>query len=313
MMNTSYRPDLKAHLSVDEAEKVRSVRHSQEQWLSDHNNPLLAATDYLQRMAEVFEIPADQLQNLPQKVSFLDPREQKAEYRLSEEKKFFDSTTYGFYETYLNVPVWRAGLSVTVKQNPSRVVHSVNNSQEGIDAKMPDPAAIDRYKRLFRVAETEKASADDRKEERGESKTAPFLREILGLSEQAPTGTRPLRLGRPRVNRGRFFVYRYDEKNRQAHGEDGHSHSGVNEALEIEAHDVHPTLPLPPVPDSIEGGRYYLVAEILFSTATQPWGPLNWRALVEVETNAVLYLRALTDGVNALVFTYDPITSTGVR
>lgn len=312
MMNTSYRPDLKAHLSVDDAKKVRSVRHSQEQWLSDRSNPLLAAADYLQHMAGVFEIPEDQLRNLPQRVSFLDPREQKVEYRLSEEKKLFDSTTYGFYETYLNVPVWRAGLSVTVKQNPNRVVHSVNNSQEGIDARMPDPAAVDRYKRLFRVAEVEKASREDRKEEEGESQTAPFLREILRLSEQAPAGTRPLRISRPRVNRGRFFVYRYDAKNRQPHGDDGHSHSGVNEALEIEAHEVHPTLPLPPVPDSIRDGRYYLVAEVLFSTVTQPWGRLNWRALVEVETDSVLYLRALIDGVNALVFTYDPITSTGV-
>jgi hypothetical protein len=38
---------------------------------------------------------------------------------------------------------------------------------------------------------------------------------------------------------------------------------------------------------------------------------MNWRMLVEVEPNTNLYLRALSSGVNGLVFTYDPITSTG--
>ena len=33
--------------------------------------------------------------------------------------------------------------------------------------------------------------------------------------------------------------------------------------------------------------------------------------LVDVTTNAILYLRALTSDVNGLVYTYDPITSTG--
>ena len=38
---------------------------------------------------------------------------------------------------------------------------------------------------------------------------------------------------------------------------------------------------------------------------------MNWRMLVEVETNTILYLRALTSGVNGLVFASDPITATG--
>ena len=37
---------------------------------------------------------------------------------------------------------------------------------------------------------------------------------------------------------------------------------------------------------------------------------LNWRAFIEPESGAVLYLRALTDGVTGLVFNVDPMTKT---
>src|SRR5439155_11512708 len=69
---------------------------------------------------------------------------------------------------------------------------------------------------------------------------------------------------------------------------------------------------LPPVPRTIRPGRDYVVAEVVFTFPFAGFEQLNWRALIEVETNTVLYLRALIAGVDARVFTYDPITSTGV-
>jgi hypothetical protein len=309
-MNTSYNPDLKADLSVDEEGKVRYIDHSQEYWLSDYNSPLSAAIDYLENIHNVFQIPAEQLNHLQQQVSFLDPREQGLDYQLSEEKQLFDSTTYGFYQTYMNVPVWRAGLSVTVEQNPSRVVHSANNSQEGVDARLPAAEAIERHKRLCRQAEASRLTADTGEEGEEEHETASFIRDILGISRR---GEAAVPDDRARLTRGRFFMYRYDEKNRQAtNPADDSDDIERGTAGDIEKDDVQPTLSLPPVPDEIKDGQYYLVTEIVFSLTTPQWGRLNWRALVEVETNAVLYLRALVAGVNGLVFTYDPITSTGV-
>ena len=38
---------------------------------------------------------------------------------------------------------------------------------------------------------------------------------------------------------------------------------------------------------------------------------LNWRAFIEPKSGAVLFLRALVDGVTGLVFDRDPITKTG--
>ena len=40
----------------------------------------------------------------------------------------------------------------------------------------------------------------------------------------------------------------------------------------------------------------------------EPWGKLNWRVIVDVVTSNVLYLRALVDNVDGLVFTADPFT-----
>lgn len=41
--------------------------------MSDYNSPLTAAIDYLENFADVFQIPAEQLNHLHQQVSFLDP------------------------------------------------------------------------------------------------------------------------------------------------------------------------------------------------------------------------------------------------
>ena len=85
-------------------------------------------------------------------VSYLDPRPQDVENRFSEEKAFFDSATYAYYQTYLNTPFWGAGLTVTLKQAPVRVLAATNTSEHGIDAVMHSTSAIERYRRLFRPA-----------------------------------------------------------------------------------------------------------------------------------------------------------------
>ena len=72
-----------------------------------------------------------------------------------------------------------------------------------------------------------------------------------------------------------------------------------------------PTLPLPPVPASIVPGRHYVVREVLFRLTVAGEPELNWRAFVEPESGAVLYLRALTSCATCAVFETDPIAKTG--
>jgi zinc metalloprotease ZmpB len=151
-MRTIYVPELKAHLSLGEEKKVRHIRHSQEYWPSEQNVSRLSANDYLNEMAGTLQIPKEELRNLHRKVSFLEPREQGVEYHLNEEKLLFDSTTIGYYQTYMNVPVWRRGLSVKIKQNPNRVVAATNNSEDDVRGKLPAEETIERFRKVFRQA-----------------------------------------------------------------------------------------------------------------------------------------------------------------
>lgn len=320
-MKVIFDPNLKAYLSLDDEENVRYINYTQEYVTTDEKSSLLATIGYLNQVADVLRIPADSLKNLNKRVSYLDPREQGIEYHLSEEKRFFDSITWGFYQTYLNVPIWQAGLTVTVKEKPYRIISAVNTSQEGMDARLPNFDKIKRYKELFaKAAANNEIRNFEFKEEKEESETAEFLRNLVDRSK-LKKGSKVAKKGRkkdnmeiPRLIRGRFYVYKYDEgkrlpetakKTSDARTLEEKEHVGLGEEYE-------PVLPLPPVNEKIKDGQYYFVAEITFSFATQENGSLNWLALIELETGSVLYLRALTASLNGLVFRYDPISTSGV-
>jgi zinc metalloprotease ZmpB len=309
-MESQYRPELRAHLTLDDEGIVRHVLHGEELWRPTEKNPRRAAIEYVRAQAGLLKIPSTALDRLGEQATYTEPRDERESYRLIEEKRQFDSVTFAFAQTYLNVPVWRTGISVTVKSKPTSIVETTNATLAGVRAKLPSSRAIGRWRKLLEVA-------DGRPGEVGKKVPATpsdrMVREALGLTSQQAKATgvsaEVVRAAaRLRVNQGRFYVYRYDPKERQPKGR----RAAAGKALDMERKDVEPTLPLPPVPGTIRRGRDYLVAEVVFTLPFAGLEQLNWRALIEVETNAVLWLRALIAGVDGLVFTYDPITSTGV-
>ena len=324
-MKESYHPDLKAHVLTDDTSRVRAIRHTQEYWESPLSGGLTTAVAYLRHFAPVFEIRPSTFDRLETKVSFLDPRAQDEEYRLSEERRQFDSETFGFYQTFLNVPVWRAGLKVVVKQGPSRVVSSENTTQPGVDAKLPSADAIERYRKVLTnanaatvqrralqaqpdlraAAKAERVKAADGETER-EGET--FVRKLLSVKKSAkdeqPTA---------RLIRGRFWVYRYDADERLPKGE-GQTAPGTRKSRKSSGREVPrpEALPfdIPAVNDKIKDGACYLVAEITFEVSAGR-DRHTWRALVELETGSILFLRPLFDHVSGMVYEDDPITKTG--
>ena len=54
-MKTTYKPNLKAHVSVDDKNRVRHIRHSQEYWESEDNIPRVSAETYLNEWAETLQ------------------------------------------------------------------------------------------------------------------------------------------------------------------------------------------------------------------------------------------------------------------
>lgn len=115
------------------------------------------------------------------------------------------------------------------------------------------------------------------------------LQELLGSPKSKPTSQTV-----------RLAIYRCETKSRfdPAANEEGQPPSS-------------PRLELPDFPDSIVNGRHYIVREVLFSLEIPDWGELEWRALIEVETNAVLYVRAFVESCTGSVFRDDPITISG--
>ena len=69
-------------------------------------------------LLRTFKISTNLLEKINETVSFDDPQEQNVQYQLYKQKQFFDSTTVSFYQTYHNLPVWGAGLTVTVEKSP---------------------------------------------------------------------------------------------------------------------------------------------------------------------------------------------------
>jgi hypothetical protein len=334
-MKEIYRPDLKAHVLTDAANRVRTIRHSQEYWESPTGGGLATATNYLRQFAQVFEIPSAKFNQLETKVNFLDPRQQAEEYRLSEEKRQFDSETFGFYQTYLNVPVWRAGLRVTVKQGPSRVVLAENTTQLGVDAKLPSDDVIDRYKKLFigtnsssvqrRAMQNEpdlRISAKVARVKGGEAESdragEAYVRQALNLKRDSANVRTAVRL-----IRGRFWIYRYDAARRlpEELGPDGGVVANVAKATasrrgkkgtrrEMPGSPQPLPFEVPAVDDDIKDGAYYMVAEITFEMTRGPDHAV-WRALIELETGSILYLEPLSANVQAYVYEDDPITKSG--
>ena len=119
------------------------------------------------------------------------------------------------------------------------------------------------------------------------------LRDALGLDEATAQQLT--------INETRSLVYLYDpaERVETPAGEESGLDGGT------------PTLPLPDVPSSIQPGRHYVVREVLFSLPLAEWGDLNWRAFIEPETGAVLYLRALVASATGCIFHTDPVSATG--
>lgn len=308
-MDNEYRHDLRAHVSMDDEGKVRHVLHSEEEWRPSENDPRAAAVEYVRAQAGLLDIPDAALERVDEPVTYTEPRDEEDSFRLAEEKRQFDSVTFAFAQTYLNVPVWRRGVSVTVKADPPSVVESTSTTLPGVRADMPTDDAVGRWRELCAVTERRAGG-------RAEVQATPsddLVREALGLTQERAKESDAMAAlvrdaERLRVNQGRFYIYRYDPDARQPDAPE----LGGDSALDLEADDVELTFPLPPVPDTIRPGQDYLVAEVVFTLPFAGIESLNWRGLYEVETNAVLWLRALIAGVNGLVFTSDPITSTGV-
>jgi len=247
-VKTNYDPILKATITFDDTDRIRGINYLDEYHEIENFRGREAAAAYVRDIAGKLHIAPEALHSLEQAVSYMDPQEKGVEYRFSEEKVLFDSTTYAYYQTYLNTPVWSAGVTATIKQAPARVVAATNTSESGIDAKMPSAEAIERYRRLFATGEkvdTPPSRLKAKRHEESNIASSDLLSEILGNAAK-PSKELEGQETAARLIRGRFFVYRYVPKERT----DDHSHQttathDLTQDVDQPLCGTPPTLPLP--------------------------------------------------------------------
>jgi hypothetical protein len=236
--------------------------------------PQAAANDYLSRYGHLFGLKRQHLKNLTRGV-VQDPTSAPVDYRFLREKSQFDVTTVAFDQTRFGLAVWEAGISVTMKHNPLRVIGARSTLHHKLDVKRPSATHV------------EKAKAID----------VEALAKCLGLAGVVRRGV-PLT-----INAQKFMIFRYHEATRRRAitpaKRRGRPSSG------------HPTLPLPPVHASIRDGKDYVVRAVYFSFDFPPVRPLHWVAIIEVETASVLLAYPFIANIMGWVFKADPATLGG--
>ncbi|HYW16906.1 MAG TPA: hypothetical protein VE891_12245 [Allosphingosinicella sp.] len=235
------------------------------------------ARDFLVANAEALGLPVEALAQASSLNAAIAPAPESQALRFETEKSMMDSTTVSYVQTMFGLPIHEAGVAVTTQGPANEVAAASSTLHYDIEAAIPEEGLVPL---TAAGADASNGAYDD------------HIRKALG------------RNGRKiRINRTSLIVYRYDSSKRL----DSHPHDMHDSGFGGEA----PTLPVGRVPAAIRDGVHYVVIDALFTLALPDWGTLNWRAFVEVETGAVLYLRALVDGATAMVFERDPITKTG--
>ena len=191
----------------------------------------------------------------------------------TEAKEIMGTTTVGYQQTYQGLPVWEAGVSVTIQPNPMRVTASQSSVHHDVTVPQAD-------------------TFDESVGPNYQTISLEVLRQLLGNPD-----------GELVINSQSQLVYRYDPAQRR----DPAATHPSNEALQ----GAPPTLPLPPVPETITPGQHYVVTEVLFTLPAPGFGSVNWRTFIEVNTGTVLYLRAFVACATGMVFRVDPVTATG--
>jgi hypothetical protein len=267
-------PDV--HVGRDEEGRVRVLRHPRDAFSAERAglaepSPRELADAYVRAVLPLYEIGAEQAAELSAAVR-RQPLEEGPRLKVDQEKHLLDTVVVSYQQTVLGLPIWQSALQVRMYGEPLRVASSDSTLHHDVEVEPP-------------AAERLAVSDDD----------AASLQEALGLDAAASETLR--------INDTRLLVYRYDPAERL----DPTASAGDRPSLEGGA----PTLPLAPVPDTVAAARHYVVREVLFSLRLPEWGDLNWRAFIEPETGAVLYLRALVASTTACVFATDPVTASG--
>ena len=239
-------------------------------------SPQENSINFIQQNAELLNIPISSARKIGMKAG-LTAVDEGGGLRIEKQKQQMDTTTVSYVQTMFGLPVYESGISVTMQGNENAVIAASSTLDHNIKAEMPATGLIP----ITADARSVQNGAYDDVVKHAFAKYKDTLR----------------------INKTSLLVYKYNASKRLHAHSDHDSDSGWG----VEP----PLLDIGKVSSSINEGQHYIVVDALFTLPVKGWGELNWRAFIEIETQSVLFLRALVDGVTALVFDRDPITKTG--
>jgi hypothetical protein len=274
------------YLDRDREGVVRGLLHFNAPFGSSAATPQLVASEYLASFSDLLGLEAAQLAALGQAPGTQITKD-GIEYRFLLEKAQPGVITVAYQQTVLSLPIWEAGLAVQIQTDPFRVLSSQSTRHPEVSVKPPTQAAI---KRAEGINEAELAVQ-------------------LGLGEARRTARVARELT---IQRRQLVVYQFERLNRFR----DRPVPKPEEPVEIEDFQAPvstaATLPLPPLPDTLKDGQHYVCVRVDFGlNAPEYGGRINWVALLEVQTLAVVYVRAFADDVSGLVFNVEPATDNG--
>jgi len=259
----------------DKDGRVQHIEQIYEPFLSpslEEPTPEQLADQYLAEVAPVYQINNGLLADLSAVVPG-EPTRSEAQLHRSKVKDIAGSTVVNYIQSYRGLPIWRADFSVHIAPNPMRVTSSSSTLHDSIKLGN-DPEKAAEYQ---------------------EQLNPEALTELLGIKKDKRVS---------KINGMRLVIYQYDPDQRT-------EPEAPKEEKAVSFEEAAPTLPLPPLPETIEAGLHYVVAEVFFDLDMPEWKGLHWLALIEPISGAVLYLRALVSAATGKVFRMDPISITG--
>jgi hypothetical protein len=189
-------------------------------------------------------------------------------------KSIGNRTTISYQQTHFGLRVWGAGFTVVMQNEPLGVTHSRSSLRDVSDVQKPSDES------LFLP-------------------NKPAVREKL--ANVAQTSNAELTI----ITLERLVIYKYDSDKRLS--------PETKKRLEEDMKQQPPqiTLELQDVLGDIADDENCIVNEVLFTLKFDSGHEVHWRALLEVVSGSILYLRALLSASTGLVFMPDPQTSSG--
>ena len=273
---------------------IKMLRHNQDPFTKEDAGLTIAssvtlAESYLRKIQPDYNFDPEMLLTLNEQLDGK-LRLEQSRLRYVEKKTVKNTHVVSYAQTFLGLPVWKAGISMRMYADSPKIISSQSSIHLKIDLELPKIKTI--------VFDAKNKSSKD---------VCAIIRKDIAYGEKNISNIiREIAKGRKyelvKISSIKPLIYQYDPEQRIDPETKGHDKN---------QDEIIPSLDLPPVPDNIKSGKHYLVMEVLFTLKMSNWGEIHWRAMLELGTGSVLYLRAFIQALDGKVFLDDPVRITG--